>query len=192
MFVLTLINGLCNVFVLGCVRAYASWRPAEVPVRHREAKHLLSAASDAFFGHANADVWSVSPALGCMSGLLTFEWRGHKFLFDTKLWLFFCRVSTGPRACVPSEAVVREAAPTEIAVGAHTRTSKTMVVAGIIYVACSVAGSLSYLQLSSVNLANDMFWVTFNSTGMQSYVANWYNQYVWLTPKLQQHSCHHL
>ncbi|KDO31179.1 hypothetical protein SPRG_03797 [Saprolegnia parasitica CBS 223.65] len=49
---------------------------------------------------------------------------------------------------------------------------------------CSRVNVLSYLRLSYVNLANDFWWATFNTTGTQTFIANWFNRHVQVTPVL--------
>ncbi|KAF0689514.1 hypothetical protein As57867_018953, partial [Aphanomyces stellatus] len=58
-----------------------------------------------------------------------------------------------------------------------TRAWKRMVPAfGVFYALSSIAGSVSYLHLSQVNLANDLFWANFNTTGTHAFIATWLNK----------------
>ncbi|OQR89003.1 hypothetical protein ACHHYP_06525, partial [Achlya hypogyna] len=61
---------------------------------------------------------------------------------------------------------------------------RTVLTLGLIYLCATVAGSLSYLKLSTVSLANDFWWATFNTTGAQTFLANWYNRYLLISPSL--------
>ncbi|KAF0684702.1 hypothetical protein As57867_023262, partial [Aphanomyces stellatus] len=44
---------------------------------------------------------------------------------------------------------------------------------GMLYAAASIVGSVSYIQVSQVNLANDLFWANFNTTGAHVFIATW-------------------
>ncbi|OQR92010.1 hypothetical protein THRCLA_08820 [Thraustotheca clavata] len=132
---------------------------------------LLSAGAEAFLDCAS-DIWDVDPAIGSMSGLLYFNWRNTQYIFDSKLWICFRHGSfnkvVGVVATSPHVDVIPVTNPMNF-------TSKLILLFGLIYLALTVVGSISYLQLSTVNLANDFWWASFNTSGMQTFVANWYN-----------------
>jgi hypothetical protein len=46
---------------------------------------------------------------------------------------------------------------------------------GFVYVAASLTGSVTFLTVAQVNMSNDFWWVTFNSSGTHAYVANTIN-----------------
>ncbi|KAF0712528.1 hypothetical protein As57867_004786, partial [Aphanomyces stellatus] len=47
---------------------------------------------------------------------------------------------------------------------------------GVMHAVGSIVGSVSYLQVSQVNLANDLFWANFNTTGTHAFIATWLNK----------------
>ncbi|EQC41122.1 hypothetical protein SDRG_01101 [Saprolegnia diclina VS20] len=49
-------------------------------------------------------------------------------------------------------------------------------VGGIVYVITSVVASYTYIYVSSTAMANDFWWATFNATGHQTFVTNWFTQ----------------
>ncbi|KDO22984.1 hypothetical protein SPRG_11831 [Saprolegnia parasitica CBS 223.65] len=177
---LVAVNGIASLVSILFVRVTASMR---VPrqLRTRRASTLTSAAAEAFLELPGDDAWSIDPALGCMMGVFHFTWRRDEYHFDTKLWMSFLKASAGP--CID---VVPPNAPPVLHVAVTNRRAAIVKVSlGLCYLLATVGSSVYYLQLSSVNLANDLWWVSFNTTGMQTYLANWFNRYLWLTPRLE-------
>ncbi|KAF0703085.1 Aste57867_7699 [Aphanomyces stellatus] len=53
--------------------------------------------------------------------------------------------------------------------------------AGLGYIVSTVVGSYLYLNLTQSTMANDLWWDSFNSTGSQSFLSNWFTIYLQLT-----------
>ncbi|KAF0689945.1 Aste57867_18638 [Aphanomyces stellatus] len=49
------------------------------------------------------------------------------------------------------------------------------VAASFVYMLGTVASSVSFVSFSSSSVSNDLYWVGFNSSGMHSYLGNWFN-----------------
>ncbi|KDO34471.1 hypothetical protein SPRG_00535 [Saprolegnia parasitica CBS 223.65] len=50
-----------------------------------------------------------------------------------------------------------------------------MVVLGLGYLVLTIASSIVFISVSGQNLANDFFWPGFNSTGIDAFLGNWFN-----------------
>ncbi|EQC27351.1 hypothetical protein SDRG_14874 [Saprolegnia diclina VS20] len=145
---------------------------------HAKLTHLVSAGAEVFLAPKESDMWSLDASSAAMSGFLRFRFQTLRCIFDTKLWLFFF-ASKGPdlfRAPIgPTETTSRRASfktdPTSV-------FAKLKVYSGLIYLAATAVGSISYLRLSTVNLANDLWWATYNTTGTQTFLSNWFNRYL--------------
>ncbi|EQC33804.1 hypothetical protein SDRG_08487 [Saprolegnia diclina VS20] len=53
---------------------------------------------------------------------------------------------------------------------------RVVAVVGVLFVVASMAGSVSYISVAQVNLANDLGWASFNMTGAHAFLANWFNE----------------
>ncbi|KAF0718916.1 Aste57867_1395 [Aphanomyces stellatus] len=47
---------------------------------------------------------------------------------------------------------------------------------GILYSVCAIIGSISYLNVSNLDLANDMFWSNYNMTSVHVFISDWLNE----------------
>ncbi|EQC39461.1 hypothetical protein SDRG_03663, partial [Saprolegnia diclina VS20] len=63
-----------------------------------------------------------------------------------------------------------------IAVETGTRKRRLLRALGLLYMIISILGSVSYFEISKVNLANDLYWPNFNVTGHHAFFANWLNE----------------
>ncbi|EQC27344.1 hypothetical protein SDRG_14868 [Saprolegnia diclina VS20] len=140
--------------------------------------HLISAGAEAFLAPKEADIWSLDASTAAMSGFLRFRFQSLRCIFDTKLWLFFF-ADTDPvviKSLVgPYESMSRMATPVAVS---SSVLAALKVWSGLIYLAVTAVGSVSYLRLSTVNLANDLWWATYNTTGTQTFLSNWFNRYL--------------
>ncbi|OQR80947.1 hypothetical protein ACHHYP_16971 [Achlya hypogyna] len=178
------VNTVCIMASIAFVHGYLKTRRLKVRRPARRATYLVSAAAEAFLTISD-DIWSVDAAVGSMSGLFHFQWRRTAYVFDTKLWICFKRFGSGPCVNVVPLSAPPCPSPYEVPVSrGHALRTRVTLFLGISYLVATVVGSISFLQLSNVNLANDFWWVGFNATGMQAFVANWYSQYLYLAPDL--------
>ena len=56
-----------------------------------------------------------------------------------------------------------------------------MVIAGLTYLVLILLSSITFIQLSSTSMANDMFWMNFNTSGTQAFLGNWFNKMLLLS-----------
>ncbi|EQC37264.1 hypothetical protein SDRG_05488 [Saprolegnia diclina VS20] len=104
----------------------------------------------------------------CMSGILTWGYRGQRYTFDIKTWTFLLdNVKAGPPVdfCAKSGLAVSTAHS-----AAPARICRVL---GFVYVVSAITASVSYMRVSAVSLANDLFWPHFNSTGTHVFLATW-------------------
>ncbi|EQC33225.1 hypothetical protein SDRG_09209 [Saprolegnia diclina VS20] len=147
----------------------------------------LAAAAAALLAPVG-DIWSIDAVTACTSGLVRLRLGTTHIVFDIKLWVVFVAPSdVGPPLPVvcPPHVDLNALSPVVVKRGSLLR-SKLMVIVGLVYVVGTAGSSLSYLRLSSVNLANDFWWATFNTTGTHTFIANWFNRNVQVTPALSQ------
>ncbi|OQR80732.1 hypothetical protein ACHHYP_17278 [Achlya hypogyna] len=140
--------------------------------------HLLVSSSANCFMHA-ADVWALDSVSCVLCGLLPFRFRRRAYLFDIKLWLV---VAEGGSA--DTNRVVPVSAPLmpDVAPAAsswfhwHHENNPVFSVLGLVYIIFAIVGSVSYFEVSQVNLANDLSWATFSMTGAHAFIANYLNE----------------
>ncbi|EQC36474.1 hypothetical protein SDRG_05928 [Saprolegnia diclina VS20] len=166
---------LCQVASLlvayGLVRLTFRRRPPRPP----PITSYIIPASLVAFTDAPVDAWAMHRVVALLSGSLRL--RPHWF-FDVKLWRVFEK-EIGPREVVLQDLLI-EIPSSRL----HRYKRRVTLGFGLTYLVATVGSSLSYLQLSTVSLANDFYWATFNTTGAHTYVANWFNRYLYLNPTL--------
>ncbi|OQS03176.1 hypothetical protein THRCLA_21221 [Thraustotheca clavata] len=147
--------------------------------------NLLPAAALAYC-HLEGNIWSIDASIACMSGLFRFDYGITQHVMDTKLWLLFNdNELSGTQTKVSPVEPIKSNIPTYISASkSQHRKKKLFLIAGLIYLMGTVAGSLSYIQLADVNFSNDFWWANFNSSGTLTFIANWYDQYRLFTPYL--------
>ncbi|OQR90400.1 hypothetical protein ACHHYP_05552, partial [Achlya hypogyna] len=141
--VITLVYGLTWLLR---ARNKIPWRASPFP-------YLVSAGAEAFLAPVG-DIWHLDGATAAMSGFLRFRWRSRVYIFDTKLWILYhndigslgiAKSVVGPNASIATPPIRAN----------YDLQSIVKLGAGLTYVAMTAAGSLSYIQLSTINLAND-------------------------------------
>ncbi|EQC31802.1 hypothetical protein SDRG_10591 [Saprolegnia diclina VS20] len=124
-----------------------------------------------------------------LAGVLPFRLRGLKYLFDIKLWVLVRdTLSTSPQVVVLPRPTLRQRTPVdgpaptliELVDKPSVRWRVVRRIVGLSYVVSSIVSSISYLSISQVNLSNDLFWASFNSTGAHAFFANWLNEQLML------------
>ncbi|EQC34274.1 hypothetical protein SDRG_08046 [Saprolegnia diclina VS20] len=166
-------------------------RPAKAKVA--EASLLVNGIAQAFARTAlgTTDTQYVLDHVACvLAGLLPIDYKGVSYTFDVKLWLLLkdhLSTTQATKVLRRPKLVYREApsgplfdAPHANDVQTNRRHSQAWTflckLMGLSYVASSIVGSISYLTVSEVNLANDVYWATFNTTGAHAFIANWLNE----------------
>ncbi|EQC27412.1 hypothetical protein SDRG_14738 [Saprolegnia diclina VS20] len=154
-----------------------------------EASLLLSSIAHVFLATESSSTRASIDHVSCvLAGLLPLRLWGKAYLFDVKLWLLIrdelstvSHLAVLPRP-VFATSTKRKAGPAVTSVVHYVPTAASSGLAhatkflGLCYVASSIVGSISYLTISQVNLANDVFWATFNTTGAHAFFANWLNE----------------
>ncbi|KAF0687551.1 Aste57867_20670 [Aphanomyces stellatus] len=153
-------------------------------------RHLLGiadyflAAPKVLDGH-----WSLDKVSCLMAGLVHVSSKNVHYTFDIKLWVVsrdkqITRGSTKSfgfhlhqlentaSSSLPSLTTSSQAKPFLYPLRWLKQIS---VVFGMMYAIGSIVGCVSYLQVSRVALANDMFWTSFNMTGFHTFLGTWLN-----------------
>ncbi|KAF0695806.1 Aste57867_13403 [Aphanomyces stellatus] len=110
-----------------------------------------------------------------LAGYVPFVWRQCTYTFDVKLWVIHTCGARSPTAKHLNVVPPRQTHAAQFGPTVSTILTKAGSLVGMAYAVGSIFGSVSYLQLSQVNLANDMFWASFNVTGAHAFLANWLN-----------------
>ncbi|KAF0713893.1 Aste57867_4169 [Aphanomyces stellatus] len=113
-----------------------------------------------------------------MAGLVTFHWRRLEYLFDLKLWILRSDL------CIPPALSSTQVMSRSLSSGkrhlldenVHLILKHLGAGLGVLYALLAIVGSVSYFHLSSVNMANDMFWANYNMTGTHVFIADWLNE----------------
>ncbi|EQC37513.1 hypothetical protein SDRG_05116 [Saprolegnia diclina VS20] len=153
---------------------------------------LISSATNAFFTTmGDTNVWAIDRVSCIMAGLVPFTLHRKHFTFDLKSWLVVkdtvsvyqsgktttVNETTPLKSTTPSGSLLLLSANSPLE---RHSWDRPLALAGLVYMTATIVGSLSYLSVSQVNLANDLWWANFNSTGAHAFLANWYNEQLYL------------
>ncbi|EQC42120.1 hypothetical protein SDRG_00960 [Saprolegnia diclina VS20] len=166
------------LFLLG-LELVAAIVPAVLGGRRRRppsAAHqslLLPAVSQAFLVpvSTHGSTITVDKASCVLVGLLPFRWFGVRYVFALRSWtLLLDSTSIGDVVLLEGHAPNAGAAPmvADDAPGPTRllyRARRVVAAAGFVYMVSSIVSSVSFLEISRVNLSNDFFWPNFNVTG---------------------------
>ncbi|RHY27421.1 hypothetical protein DYB32_006788 [Aphanomyces invadans] len=141
-------------------------------------KHVLVPGASAAFLHGSVDAADV---VGCiLSGILPTTTA----FFDVKLWMPIAH-STAFHSTCPFRwptAAPPPSSSSSAGRAAHRRwRSMASPALGLAYMMASVVSSYSFLDVTKSTMANDLWWVGFDTPGTHAYLANWFNQYLQVT-----------
>ncbi|OQR86204.1 hypothetical protein ACHHYP_10861 [Achlya hypogyna] len=178
------------VIVVALAMAWAVRRRYPAVGDFDEAPFLISSATNTFFTTmGSGNVWAIDRVSCIMAGLVPFTFRRKHFTFDLKSWLVVkdtVSVYQSGVSQAPEKSLHREVSTGSVLLLASSsvlvshRWDRALAVFGFLYMAATIAGSLSYLEVAKVNLANDLWWANFNITGAHAFLANWYNEQLYL------------
>ncbi|KAF0700378.1 Aste57867_9083 [Aphanomyces stellatus] len=162
--------------VLALVVAWKAKVGSEQPTQAN--RHELGVA-DYFFACNSATNFPATDHVSrILAGLIPFKWGNTVYIFDVKLWQL--KTDSVVSTQFATVHINHDASSTRLSV--HPKHvvkdvfGVTLDILGLIYAAMTLVGSVSYLEVSQVNLANDLFWASFNMTGAHTFFATWLNQ----------------
>ncbi|KAH9073130.1 hypothetical protein Ae201684P_014947 [Aphanomyces euteiches] len=172
-----LLLGQLAIVTITSVLAWMSPSPRQ---GHVKASILLHGSAAAFIHNQQ---WLLDDVACILSGLLPVKFRGKAYFFDIKLWDLieksqlcetsaFCQVSV--RSNSPADRYPQCVVPLK------TAKHWLIVVVVFLYALMSSMGSYSFIALSTVNLANDYYWATFNLTGAHVALVDWMSSNIML------------
>ncbi|ETV78040.1 hypothetical protein H257_08255 [Aphanomyces astaci] len=126
------------------------------------------------------DLASQNFASQLMAGLIPWRRGG---LFDIKLWLHDTSHSRIARkATIANFSQLQPSPPYEkyLSKKSQQRLQRVGELAAVLYAVGGIVGSVLYFQVAQVNLANDLYWATFNMSGMHVFMSNWLNDELYL------------
>ncbi|KAF0705794.1 Aste57867_6951 [Aphanomyces stellatus] len=149
---------------------------------------VMHGAAETFYAQGDK-AKRMDPASCVLCGLIPLAWRGHPFTFDIKLWIVL-RHDDATRTIHSRKGFTSFNAAALYQTHAHDQAKSSWVdriggsqwrtgfvtAVGMLYVFLSAAGSISYIAVSRVNLANDFYWATFNLSGLHVATAHWFNE----------------
>ncbi|KAF0689880.1 Aste57867_18701 [Aphanomyces stellatus] len=166
-----LVLGLASV-VFAVMGRLVTFRRRIPQVEGPATRHLLGVADiylDNSPNHAPLD--KVSCLMAGLVPLPAMGFQPSMWFFDVKLWAVHSVATTCHVRPQPSDHVAEK----DDDGASWTWFVVVLSTMGVLYAIGSILGSLSYLRVSEVNLANDLFWATFNATGVHAFIASWLN-----------------
>ncbi|EQC27697.1 hypothetical protein SDRG_14535 [Saprolegnia diclina VS20] len=159
---------------------HGNWRVPETESLLTGSAHAFAAPikSTAEWTHGG-DTYDRVTCLLC--GFLPITIGGNRYILDLPLWILTADSLSVSRVrsilpISPQPEHVFQAKPPRVFVSWGRRWRKTLAVLGLSYVVVAILGSVSYFEISKVNLANDLYWPNFNVTGHHTFFANWLNE----------------
>ncbi|OQR80833.1 hypothetical protein THRCLA_23438 [Thraustotheca clavata] len=151
---------------------------------------VVPGVAEAFLSpwYSDEEDWTIDKASCTMCGLVPFRIWDKSYTFDVKLWLLLNAHeihTTMQRSFHLRKPAVKNGPvflPIELTGSTvpqfpwRRQLNRILATAGFFYIIASVTTSISYLEVSSVNLANDLCWATFNLTGAHAFFASWVNE----------------
>ncbi|OQS06729.1 hypothetical protein THRCLA_20299 [Thraustotheca clavata] len=152
-----------------------------------QAPLLISGTSDSFMERREQNgMWNIDKVSSIMCGLIPLSLYGKAATFDLKLWLVIPDAapdSVNKSYHCPSLGLTATKANNRLTSSKQFAKEKKQIhmvrasaLFGLGFILASVAGSISYIIVSQVNLANDLSWATFNITGAHAFMATWFNE----------------
>ncbi|RHY82582.1 hypothetical protein DYB26_002843 [Aphanomyces astaci] len=140
---------------------------------------VLAPAAATSYLHVD-DGEKLEPVASVMCGLLHLP---HDFSFDIKLWRKFRR--TKFTSIMVENPPLLPSVPYK-AVPVSNATSRLFGFAclGLVYMVSTVVASYTYLVVTQSTMTNDVWWASFNATGHQTFLTNWFSNQLLLSPAL--------
>ncbi|RHZ41462.1 hypothetical protein DYB26_010098, partial [Aphanomyces astaci] len=124
------------------------------------------------------DLASQNYASQLMAGLIPWQRGG---LFDIKLWLLDTNhTRIAHKATIANFSQLQPSPRKFLSKRMQQRLTRVGEWAAVLYAVGGIAGSVLYFQVAQVNLANDLYWATFNMSGMHVFMSNWLNDELYL------------
>ncbi|KDO33494.1 hypothetical protein SPRG_02302 [Saprolegnia parasitica CBS 223.65] len=146
-------------------RVHRAWRPHV----------LVPAAAEVFLSKVHSELWHDDVVTSVLSGLVP---CGGGVRLDLKLWCVLrfdtLRATYGPILPFASLSVPL----------LSMRRFYVRALGGFAYVVFSIIGSYTYIYVSETAMTNDFWWASFNATGHQTYLTNWFNRQLQFTGAL--------
>ncbi|KAF0684163.1 Aste57867_23845 [Aphanomyces stellatus] len=116
-----------------------------------------------------------------MSGVLT-VWP---YMFDVKLWLVVVDPERGMRSRKNFASCTLDGTsePEKAVSPKASQQNRAFVVAGLVYMATTILGSVVYLTMTSTNMANDFWWANCQASREHTYLVRMYNGQLLLRQK---------
>ncbi|KAF0686115.1 Aste57867_22080 [Aphanomyces stellatus] len=136
---------------------------------NRDAHHVLGVAR-VFFTTPGDDLGPIDNVSCLMAGCIRLRLpTGIVYTFDIKLWVGQFHRSD---VVVPTIQNVDK-----LRIRPAKKNLRLLVVGfGLAHTVMAIVSSVVYLNVSKVDLANDLFWSSFNMTGTHAFLSNWFSE----------------
>ncbi|KAG9397889.1 hypothetical protein AC1031_016479 [Aphanomyces cochlioides] len=141
----------------------------------RECHVLVPAAANSYFTFQDGSAWQLDAVACVMAGMFP----TYTHIFDFKIWAFLERTSLATDF-IDRIRVQRANSTVTSKPMFHSRHASYSVL-GLMYMACSIAGSYAFLEFTNAATANDFWWASFDSSA-QIHLCNWFNAYLQFGP----------
>ncbi|CAK4473296.1 unnamed protein product, partial [Aphanomyces euteiches] len=193
---LVFIQVICVVLVFVANKIWTSLRPTTSALLNG---HLLISGTASAFVHKSAltnGSWILDRAACAMCGLITFS----KSIFDIKLWVLVSDAETrkpgikwdmkvfeSPDLNRPLRESTSEKHSREKSANHADKpvkpVSRVVSLIGLVYMSSTIFGSITYLTLTTTNMANDFWWANYNATREHAYMGRLYNTQLLIRPQ---------
>ncbi|KAF0684348.1 Aste57867_23661 [Aphanomyces stellatus] len=134
------------------------------------AYHLMENASPGSF---------YADRIGCVISGFVPLFASKEYIFNVLLWMVFpVQVQEG-LVTIQTQATLRLVPSSKAVIPLLGATKHRFhgvgLAAGVVFLLSSAVSSILFFYVSDLKLANDFLWEDFNSTGMHTFVAKWYN-----------------
>ncbi|KAH9109197.1 hypothetical protein AeMF1_015701, partial [Aphanomyces euteiches] len=192
---LVIIQSLCVVIVFAVNKI---WNYIHHSKSQAVNGHLLISGTASAFLHKNtlpSGAWILDRATCVMCGLVTFS----KTIFDIKLWVLVQDDTNKPgikwnmKVFAPpdlnralkdsSSAKCSSSNSSHTEITRTKRTNRFIAFMGLMYMMATIGGSITYLTLTTTNMANDFWWANYNATREHAYMARLFNSQTIIRPQ---------
>ncbi|KAG9398843.1 hypothetical protein AC1031_014161 [Aphanomyces cochlioides] len=188
--ILLVVSQIAVVFIAIMVGYACTWTQTS-RLEHSRGHLLLSGSVLGFLHMQQKDHWVLDRASCAMCGLITL----HQSLFDVKLWLLVTdkakshtkwgmkRFDHAWLNVHDDLRKVHSKGPPVVLVNRAIKLKNRLVaLAGLVYVIATLFGSVTFLTLTSTNMANDFWWANYSAMREHIYVSRLLNSQITLRP----------
>ncbi|OQR81364.1 hypothetical protein THRCLA_11799 [Thraustotheca clavata] len=167
--IVQIIGIICSILI---VFIFKKWI---LPLPRVQPPHSVAGVCTVYLTSVQEHEWVLDKVVCVLSGMIPLKIGGEHYIFDVMTWVFVHDAITYEKKPIAAPSTAQLGVNVITHEPKRTRSQFIVVVLGLTYMILSISGSVSYLSVSEVNLANDIWWAKFNITGTHVFLANWFN-----------------